>query len=213
MSERIEVEFKGDIIKGVLIKEDEEYLTIKLSSGYNANLKKSEVKEIKREHSAKSVEHRDKKEKENNESKEKKEIIANKEKNNLPKITIIHTGGTIASKVDYRTGAVSTKFTPEELLGLYPELLDIADIDSKLVANIWSEDMRFDIYNLLLKEIEKAIGHGSIGVIIAHGTDTLHYSAAALQYASKNLSIPIILVVQIEQVQMLSQILIMLLIL
>lgn len=180
MSEIIEVEFKGDIIKGVLIKEDQEYLTIKLSSGYNANLKKSEVKILKKE-----------KEQEN-----KKKIIekTSLKKKELPKITIIHTGGTIASKVDYRTGAVSSKFTPDELLNLYPELLDIADIDAKMIGNLFSEDMRFAHYNLMLKEIELAIKNKTCGIIISHGTDTMHYTSAALQYACKNLSVPVILV-------------------
>lgn len=180
MSEKIELEFKGDIIKGVLIKEDKEYITVKLSSGYNANLKKSEIKEIKRLR--------------DEEIKGKKQNIEKHEKKELSKITIIHTGGTIASKVDYRTGAVSSKFTPDELLNLYPELNELAQIDAKMIGNLFSEDMRFAHYNLMLKEIELAIKNKTCGIIISHGTDTMHYTSSALQYACKNLSVPVILV-------------------
>jgi glutamyl-tRNA(Gln) amidotransferase subunit D len=63
-----------------------------------------------------------------------------------------------------------------------------------MIGNIFSEDMRFKEYNLMLNEIQKAIENNSIGIIISHGTDTMHYSSAALQYAIKNLNIPIILV-------------------
>ncbi len=174
----LEVEFKGKFLKGILIKEDKEHLTLKLNSGYNANLKKSNIKELKRE----------KREIKTNSKKETK--TNNKD---LPNITILHTGGTIASKVDYKTGAVSSKFTPEELLALYPEFKTRANITPKMIANLSSEDMRFDHYNLLLKAIKEADKDTS-GIIISHGTDTMHYTAAALQYALKNLNIPIILV-------------------
>ena len=56
---------------------------------------------------------------------------------------ILHTGGTIASKVDYKTGAVFTSFKPEDLLGMFPELEKIANFDSKLISNMWSDDLRF----------------------------------------------------------------------
>lgn len=183
MSEKIEVEFKGDIIKGVLIKETEEYVTIKLISGYNANLKKSEIKIIKREEMG------------DGRWETKLKITPNPQPPTPnPKITIIHTGGTIASKVDYRTGAVSSKFTSSELLNMYPELNELAQIDTLMIGNLFSEDMRFAHYNLMLKEIEIAIKNKTSGIIITHGTDTMHYTSAALWYACKNLNIPVILV-------------------
>ena len=179
MEKQLELEFKGDKLKGILIKEDKEYLTLKLTSGYNANLKKSEIKILKEE----KIE-------------PKTSINSNKSKvnSNLPKITILHTGGTIASKIDYETGAVSWKFTPEELLALYPELLDIANIDAKMIRNMASDDMRFEHYNVLLDEVEKAIKEGAQGVIISQGTDTLHYTAVALQYALEKLPVPVLIV-------------------
>ncbi len=179
MEYELEISYQNEKLKGILIKEDKNYLTLKLNSGYNANLKKSEVKIISKTKLNQEIK--------NNKSK----IEINKD---LPKVTILHTGGTIASKVDYRTGGVDSKFSPEELLSLYPELNKKVQIDAKLIFNIWSEDMRFEDYNVLLDEIEKAVKNKSNAIIISHGTDTLHYTSAALQYALENLPIPIILV-------------------
>lgn len=179
MNTKLKVEYKSKILTGILIKEDEKYLTIKLDSGYNANILKSETKIM---------------EKEELELKKNKNNQKQENNLNLPKITILHTGGTIASKVDYKTGAVSSKFTPEELLNMYPQLNQIAQIDAKMIGNLFSEDMRFSHYNLMLEEIKKAQENKSIGVIVSHGTDTLHYTAPALQYAINNLKIPIIIV-------------------
>lgn len=179
MDYEVEIKFQGEVLKGILINEDEEFIVLKLSSGYNANLKKKEVEIISKQKI------------------EKKECLKKERlvpKTDLPKITILHTGGTIASKVDYATGAVSSKFTAEELMGLFPELNNVAQIDAKMIGNLFSEDIRFAHYNLMLQEIKVAVKNGSCGVIISHGTDTLHYTSAALQYSLKNLSIPVILV-------------------
>jgi len=175
----IEIEYKGEKIKGPLLNEDNDYFMIKLDSGYNANLKKSECKVIS------------KKEIENKSSKTKS---AKKENNKLPKIAILHTGGTIASKVDYKTGAVSSQFTADELLDLFPELNKIANLKPQMIGNLSSEDMNFNHWNLLLDAINKSIEEGAQGVIISHGTDTMHYTASALNYATQNLSVPVILV-------------------
>jgi glutamyl-tRNA(Gln) amidotransferase subunit D len=179
MTKILEVEYKGEIIKGPLLKEDENYFMIKLSSGYNVNLKKENCNII----SETDIE-----------DKKTQPKPITKPNTKLPNVTILHTGGTIASKVDYRTGAVSSKFTPHELMNLFPELNELANINTKLIGNIFSEDMRFAEYNLMLKEIKLAIENKTDGIIIAHGTDTLHYTSAALQYATKNLSVPVILV-------------------
>lgn len=112
----------------------------------------------------------------------------------MPNISILHTGGTIASKVDYKTGAVVAKFEPEELYALYPELKDLADFNIVKVANIMSEDVDFDFINTLARAIKNEIKKGTQGIIITHGTDTLHYTSAALYFMLENPPIPIILV-------------------
>ena len=172
---------KGDVLKGILIKETETYFTIKLSSGYNANILKKETKVLsKKENNIKKTT-----------SQKKTEIKKDK---NLANVSLLHTGGTIAAKVDYETGAVSSKFTPEELLNLYPELNKYANITPKMTSNLSSEDMRFEHVNSLLKEIENEVKNGCDAIIISHGTDTMHYTSSMLFYALKNIPVPIILV-------------------
>ena len=112
----------------------------------------------------------------------------------MKKISILHLGGTISSKVDYKTGGVSAKFSEKDMLELYPEIKTIAKISSKLVANMLSEDMNFQHYNLIAKEIQKEIKKGTEGIIITHGTDTIAYTSAALAFILEHPPIPIILV-------------------
>ena len=100
----------------------------------------------------------------------------------LPLIYLIHTGGTIASKVDYRTGAVSATFEPNDLLDSIPEIKEIAQIKVLKLGNMWSDDLRPRHWNKMLKATEKAFSDGAKGVVITHGTDTLHLSAAAMAY-------------------------------
>lgn len=111
-----------------------------------------------------------------------------------PTIAILHTGGTIASRVDYRTGAVVSAFTPEDLAAMFLELTDVANIKSRLIRNMWSDDMRFGHYQIIAKEIAKEIAAGVDGIIITHGTDTLHYTSAALSFMIQNLPVPVLLV-------------------
>ena len=106
----------------------------------------------------------------------------------------MHTGGTIASKVDYKTGGVVAAFTAEDILSMFPELNDIANIKSHLVSNMMSEDMRFMHYKKISDAIVKEIKSGVDGIIIGHGTDTLALTSAALAFIFENLPIPVILV-------------------
>ncbi|MBI2574444.1 Glu-tRNA(Gln) amidotransferase subunit GatD, partial [Candidatus Woesearchaeota archaeon] len=108
--------------------------------------------------------------------------------------SILHTGGTIAARVDYKTGGVTGLFSADEMLALFPELKGIADIRSRKIMQLQSEMVRFPHYNVMAREIEKEISNGTDGIILTHGTDTLHYSSAALAFALENLPIPVILV-------------------
>jgi len=171
-----------ELVKGIYINDEKlngnDFVIAKLKSGYNIGISKKRVSNIKiisKEQKA-----------------EKKEAKPEQNKS-LPKITILHTGGTIASKVDYKTGGVSAEFTPEELLKMFPEIKEIAVIKSKLMSNIFSEDIRFENYNVIAKEIEKEADNCD-GIIITHGTDTMHYTSSALSLMLQNLNIPVILV-------------------
>jgi len=100
----------------------------------------------------------------------------------LPLVHLIHTGGTIASKVDYATGAVTARFDPHELLLAVPELRGIARIRAVKLGNMWSDDLRPRHWNRMLRATEEAFAEGAVGCVITHGTDTLHLTAAAMSY-------------------------------
>ncbi|MBI4918532.1 Glu-tRNA(Gln) amidotransferase subunit GatD [archaeon] len=176
--DRVKVESNLGTFEGVLMPEEENFLVLKLDTGYNISINKKQAK-------IKVLEAR-------KEPQEKP--LKTEQKKGLPTISILHTGGTIASKVDYETGAVYNKFTPEEMLRMFPELQNMANISSRLLSNMSSDDMRFSHYNIMAKAVDEEIKKGVKGVIITHGTDTMHYTGAALSFALENCPIPVLLV-------------------
>ncbi len=112
----------------------------------------------------------------------------------LPKVKLIGTGGTIASRLDYRTGAVIPAFSPGELYGAVPELADICNLTTEKVFAVFSENMAPDNYKKLAIAIGKEIEKGVDGIVIGHGTDTLHHTAAALTFMVQDSPVPIVLV-------------------
>jgi glutamyl-tRNA(Gln) amidotransferase subunit D len=111
-----------------------------------------------------------------------------------PRVILLGTGGTIASRLDYKTGAVIPAFSPGELYGAVPELADIANLTTKKLFGIFSEDMGPTQYIALANAIGDAVRDGYAGVVIGHGTDTLHHTAAVLAFMVQNPPIPIVLV-------------------
>ncbi len=114
-------------------------------------------------------------------------------KKSLPLLYILSTGGTIASKVDYRTGAVSPQFSTEDILEAIPELGAIANIKGKVVYSILSENMRAEYWRKLAAEVYNEIKNGADGIIVTHGTDTMGYTAAALSFMVRT-PVPVVLV-------------------
>ncbi|MFZ4401886.1 MAG: Glu-tRNA(Gln) amidotransferase subunit GatD [Bacteroidales bacterium] len=112
----------------------------------------------------------------------------------FPKVKLIGTGGTIASRLDYRTGAVIPAFSPGELYGAVPELADICNLTTEKVFAVFSENMGPEQYKKLAVAIGKEIENGIDGIIIGHGTDTLSHTAAALTFMVQNSPVPIVLV-------------------
>lgn len=100
----------------------------------------------------------------------------------LPELAIISTGGTIASKIDYRTGAVTSQFTADDILRAIPGLSSLARYRSEVLATILSENMTPRIWQDLARAVHAAIKDGAEGVIVTHGTDTMAYSASAVSY-------------------------------
>jgi glutamyl-tRNA(Gln) amidotransferase subunit D len=97
-------------------------------------------------------------------------------------ISIISTGGTVASIIDYKTGAVHPAFTADDLLRATPELLEHANINGEAILNILSENMKPDYWIKAARSIADEINNGAYGVVVAHGTDTMHYTSAALSF-------------------------------
>jgi len=162
---------------------DAECVVLKLENGYNIGIRVDSIRSV----TLISKKRKDVGKKNVIKARRK---ISGKEK----RITILHTGGTIASRVDYETGAVKAKFTPDELVDMFPEIEKYATINSRLIANALSENLRFEHYNVMIDEITKEIKRGVDGIIVTHGTDTMAYTAAALSFAFENLPVPIVLV-------------------
>ena len=143
-------------------------ITLKLANGYNVSYPESYVE---------SVEILDEVE-----ISEEEAPTPIEQDGNLPLVHLIHTGGTIASKVDYATGAVTARFEPDELLQSVPELRSVARLRVVKLGNMFSDDIRPRHWNRMLKATEEAFAEGAVGVVITHGTDTLHLSASAMGY-------------------------------
>ncbi|HUW68517.1 MAG TPA: Glu-tRNA(Gln) amidotransferase subunit GatD [Candidatus Nanoarchaeia archaeon] len=111
----------------------------------------------------------------------------------LPNVSILSTGGTIASKVDYRTGAVTSQFTAEDIMLAIPELSEIANYNARVCYSILSENMQPDYWIHLAEEVYNEIKAGADGVIITHGTDTMMYTAAAIAFMVQT-PVPIVFV-------------------
>lgn len=115
-------------------------------------------------------------------------------KKELPNVTLLGTGGTVASRLDYRTGSVIPAFTPEELFSAVPELVSAVNLTPKTLYQILSENFRPEYWARTAEAIAKEIESGVDGVIIGHGTDTMCTTGAALSYFLRNLPVPVVLV-------------------
>lgn len=183
IGDRIEVKKGGKIFEGALMPRsalgDENHIVIKLDTGYNIGIDISGIK-LKKVLGGKTV--------------KKPDDVKVKKNPNLPDITIIGTGGTIASKIDYKTGAVHPSFTTAELTNAIPELNDISNIKTELLFNILSENMTPAHWKETAWAVAKELNSGAYGVVVAHGTDTMAYTSAALSFMLKNLNKPVVLV-------------------
>lgn len=158
---------------------DDKHIVLKLKSGYNIGLEIEKIEKIeKNPHVEKNIQ-------------QNKEIKKNE---NLPNILLLSTGGTIASKIDYRTGAVTPVLTAEELNSSVPELAKIANIDTKVLFSEYSENIMPEHWLKIAETIKQYSESNYSGIIIAHGTDTMHYTSSYLSFSLAGFTIPIVLV-------------------
>lgn len=183
----------GDIIQitkdresyeGVLIPRseygDDKHVTIKLKSGYNVGVLITPTTQVKK--ISVGV---------------KPTFVPPplpKQELDLPKVAIISTGGTIASRVDYRTGGVRPALSASDLYSVVPELSKIAVIDAEILFSLFSENIAAKHWSEITKSVAGHIEKGVDGVVIAHGTDTMAYTSAALSFALQDLPVPVIMV-------------------
>ncbi len=111
-----------------------------------------------------------------------------------PRVKLFGTGGTIASRLDYRTGAVIPAFSPGELYGSVPELADICNLETEKLYGVFSENMGPDQWRGTAEKIGEEIEKGVQGIVIGHGTDTMHHTAAILSFMVQNSPVPIVMV-------------------
>lgn len=111
-----------------------------------------------------------------------------------PDVKLLGTGGTIASRLDYRTGAVIPAFSPGELYGSVPELADICNLETEKLYGVFSENMGPEQWIVTAEAIGREIEKGVEGIVIGHGTDVMHHTAAILSFMVQNSPVPIVMV-------------------
>ena len=184
IGDMIRVTKDGYAYEGILIPRseygDDRHVVIKLKSGYNIGIRITPNTKIQKT------------------GKGTKPAFASpplpEQNPQLPKVAIISTGGTIASRVDYRTGGVRAALTANDLYGVVPELANIARIDAQILLSLFSENITPKHWKEIAEAVARQISQGVDGVVIAHGTDTMGYTAAALSFALQNLPVPVVLV-------------------
>jgi len=180
----IKLKTKEGEYEGIILPRNEysapDYIEIKLENNYNVGIHATHILKIekigKKEAHYKIPE---------------KQFPKNKK---LSNILLLGTGGTVASRLDYTTGAVIPSFTPGELFSAVPELAEICNLECEIVFEILSENMKPEYWQQLAQRIEKAANSGIDGIVIGHGTDTMGYTSAALSFMLRDLAIPIVLV-------------------
>lgn len=181
---KVKVKKDNAIYEGLLLPRsvhtDDDYITLKVDTGYNLGILVNDatiIEEIGYQKGNYKLPH-----------------VNVKFKEELPNVTLLGTGGTVASRLDYRTGAVLPAFTPEELFSAVPELSSIVNLTPKTLYEILSENFRPEYWVKTAESIAKEIESGAEGIIIGHGTDTMCVTGAALSYFLRNLPVPVVLV-------------------
>jgi len=180
----VEVESVQGRFKGIILPRsetaDDKHIVLKLVSGYNVGIAAETVTGItekgRREAHYKIPE---------------KEFPTDPSK---PNVVLFGTGGTIASRLDYRTGAVIPAFSPGELYGSVPELADICNLRTEKLYGVFSENMGPEQYIRLAERIGEEIAAGVDGIVIGHGTDTMHHTAAIISFMVQDSPVPIVMV-------------------
>ena len=170
--DRVRVERADETYEGVLLPSTTAAnLVVKLDGGYNVGIDRGDATVDVLESGVYDIE-----------DTESDDSSVVKFDPDLPTISLISTGGTIASTVDYRTGAVTAQFDAKDVLRAVPDLAGRANYRGRVVANILSENMTPDVWQKLAHAVYEEIENGADGVVVMHGTDTMQFSASALSF-------------------------------
>jgi glutamyl-tRNA(Gln) amidotransferase subunit D len=180
----VELETKRGTFRGIILPrsefDDSLHLVLKLPTGYNVGI---DVRTITgaTKHGTKEAHYKI----------PEKQFPTSPDK---PNVKLLGTGGTIASRLDYRTGAVIPAFSPGELYGAVPELADICNLSTEKLFGVFSENMGPHEYKVLAKAIGREIENGIDGIVVGHGTDTMHHTASILAFMVQDSPVPIVMV-------------------
>lgn len=182
--EEVKIRAQKGIFSGLLLPRnetaDDRHVVLKIANGYNLGIRADSIAEIvslgRREAHYRIPE---------------REFPCDPSK---PRVTLFGTGGTIASRLDYRTGAVIPAFSPAELYSSVPELAQICNLRTEKLYAVFSENMGPEQWIGLAKAVAQEIEKGVEGIVIGHGTDTMHHTAAVLSFMVQDPPVPIIMV-------------------
>jgi glutamyl-tRNA(Gln) amidotransferase subunit D len=184
IGDKVKLETNGEVVEGLLMPrvagEDDVHIVLKLATGYNVGVKISDKTRFQVLGAG------------------VKPTLSRPPMPNpaagLPRVTIFSTGGTIASRVDYRTGAVEAALSAEDLYSFVPELASEANVTAKVLYSFFSENFTAKHWKEIATTVSDEIRSGVSGVVIAQGTDTLGYCAAALSFALQSTPVPVVFV-------------------
>lgn len=180
----VEIKTNNGTFKGIILPRSETadplHVVLKLRVGYNIGVAAERIREVKILGS-----------KEAHYKIPEKDFPRDPVK---PNVKLLGTGGTIASRLDYRTGAVIPAFSPGELYGSVPELADYCNLETEKLYGVFSENMGPEQWIGTAEAIGREIEKGTDGIVIGHGTDTMHHTAAILSFMVQNSPVPIVMV-------------------
>jgi len=156
-------------------------VVVKLGSGYNMGIRFEKGTQLKLLQKGKPIRFKPVK-------------FAQRLDKSKPTVSIFGCGGTIASRIEYTTGADFPAFSPGDLLLSFPEMGEMANIRGRKLFDLFSEDMTVNHWQIIAREVESEVKKRSDGIVLMHGTDTMHYTSAALSFMLQNLPVPVVLV-------------------
>lgn len=181
----VTITYDGKELVGILMPRiaalADDVIVIKLDNGYNIGIRKDRISSLQV--------------REKYQPKQQKKATGDKGSLDvpLPRISLLSFGGTISSRIDYRTGGVHADYTAEDFIAMAPDIGKKATITAHSVMNIMSEDAESIHWKAIAAAIHQEIVKDDVdGVVITVGTDTLHYITAALSFFLKDLTKPVV---------------------